>query len=1345
MKDEARNSLSLFISKCQDIDEMIGPTSPISPNQLSHFNSSHFSQIFERIDEEDDSDSVAVDVSDVKVHYGLAIKPTVEAYTEEIDSSAVRIRENKALSGHLSKISEEIEDNFTEIHVNPVYENSFTKAQEMVKKLIEKLLNSSGRELRRALFSLKQIFQDDKDLVHEFIVHKGLACLIKVGSEADQNSQNYILRALGQVMLYVDGMNGVIEHNETIQWFYTLISSQYRLVVKTALKLLLVFVEYSDSNCLLLVNSIDTVDSERGLKPWTNIMNIISEKDLADIELIIISMTLINKTMSGLPDQDSYYDVSDALEDQGMERIIQHYMSKQGTDKELLQQFRTYETVLRHEDGDDDGRPETQKMIVRHKSSIGIDKNRRKSRRHSFGTIQSVGNNHKTQIMTNGNKNNGNLPSWQRKVIQQTEQYNKKLINNNNNNVNTNDFEDIHTNLRLRKSCDLRQKCLIKEHEINQRSSISSCSSNSSADSYGSFASYGSYGSGEEKLSAVETIKILPPSMFDKNVDDNNKKNHQISYHSKQNITTNQWENNNNNTSFNNLNNNINSNNNYVKNDNSNGVKSKLNDITSHISGQYVVNKQTVNDKKWMISTYAKNFEEQTNLVNGKQMPINNNWNSNTNTDSIIENHLKSSNNVRTIKEKIMKPVINTTVTDPMISGSLQRLISAKESLSDPKCQHEFLQWDQIVNTLSRPLLINDLDFTDLRDDDDTDILIANSHVSNTPPFNTNNLLPPPPPPMCSTPPPPPLPNSGAITPPPPPFATRMGNLSSQLFCNQRSQSTPSPTPSPDLSNNSKLIPKNKKTIKLFWKEVKEDKSLLSRLMKKKTIWDEIKSVSVDTQRLEHLFESRAKELVNKKGQESSKKSEILVLDTKRSNAINIGMTKLPPPHIVKTAILKMDSTIMNKEGIEKILSTMMPTDDEKNKILEAQNSNPEVPLGSAEAFLLTLSSITALEARLRLWAFRLDYDSMEREVAEPLMDLKQATAELEKCESFRIVLGTLLAIGNFLNGVEVKGFQIDYLSKVPEVKDTVHKNSLLHHLCHIVMEKYPKSSDLYSELGAVSRASKKDFDEVSKSLQKMEMDCKASWEHLKVIAKHDGSTPMKVRMSEFLADCAERIIVLGIIHRRVINRFKKFLVFLGLPSHQLKETKPNSVLKIISEFALEYRTTRERVKEQLEKKAKHKEKQKQNKEKINTETNKVKAKALEADHELKQILISGSDYESEGCGGRPTKWGTLPGTKLRRPSSGSMTNLSNINSTTTHSRPPAHFRHSVNIEAYTEADDEIIESFMRTTTQPNRTEPRNRRKVRYERASSVNTRRTLKNGLDLSEEERLMLSTLST
>ena len=77
--------------------------------------------------------------------------------------------------------------------------------------------------------------------------------------------------ALGQVMLYVDGMNGVMEHNPTVQWLYSLIASKFRLVAKTALKLLLVFVEYVESNCQLLVKAIETVDVGQGIHKRTGI------------------------------------------------------------------------------------------------------------------------------------------------------------------------------------------------------------------------------------------------------------------------------------------------------------------------------------------------------------------------------------------------------------------------------------------------------------------------------------------------------------------------------------------------------------------------------------------------------------------------------------------------------------------------------------------------------------------------------------------------------------------------------------------------------------------------------------------------------------------------------------------------------------------------------------------------------------------------------------------------------------------------------------------------------------------------------------------------------------------
>lgn len=67
--------------------------------------------------------------------------------------------------------------------------------------------------------------------------------------------------------------------------------------------------------------------------------------------MLIYATSLINKTLSGLSEQDSFYDETDYLEQQGMESIIQRYTSRTGTDLDLLDQFQLYEAALRFEDG----------------------------------------------------------------------------------------------------------------------------------------------------------------------------------------------------------------------------------------------------------------------------------------------------------------------------------------------------------------------------------------------------------------------------------------------------------------------------------------------------------------------------------------------------------------------------------------------------------------------------------------------------------------------------------------------------------------------------------------------------------------------------------------------------------------------------------------------------------------------------------------------------------------------------------------------------------------------------------------------------------------------------------
>ena len=80
---------------------------------------------------------------------------------------------------------------------------------------------------------------------------------------------------------------------------------------------------------------------------------------------------------------------------------------------------------------------------------------------------------------------------------------------------------------------------------------------------------------------------------------------------------------------------------------------------------------------------------------------------------------------------------------------------------------------------------------------------------------------------------------------------------------------------------------------------------------------------------------------------------------------------------------------------------------------------------------------------------------------------------EIRVLETFSQTAGILLVTTDYYYLSQSKGFDISYLAKVPEVKDTVHKQTLLHHLCSCVLEKFPDSTDLYSEFGALTRCSR--------------------------------------------------------------------------------------------------------------------------------------------------------------------------------------------------------------------------------------------------------------------------------
>ncbi|CAH8660526.1 unnamed protein product [Schistosoma guineensis] len=1127
-----------------------------------------------------------------------------------------------------------LQEQWEDLEISADQENSVvlrTKLVVRVKAIIEKLLDANGRELKRSLFSLKQIFQDDKDLVHEFVTHFGLDCLVNVGSRSDQNIQNYILRALGQIMLYVDGMAGVIEHPNILRWLYSLLTSKFRLVMKTALKLQLLFVDYAEMNAMIFVKSVEAyhANTPTSGRPWSYIINILNN-EASDSELLIYAMTLLNKTLNSIPDQDTFYDVTDCLEEMGMQKIVQCHLTKKNCDPELAEQLNLYEASLRYEDGEDfdelplpvsgreslrQGRrmsrvqfmktpegeallssmhalPTSQSMASEMDGMLG-----RKSKR--FQSVENLQNSGLSKSVKNANFHPHTKQTEQKLVnafLAKEGKHNENLSRDDKRKPEMNGYIDNLTKIQLnRLTSSENGETTHKLPHFDQsliNGQVDSPHYNNSVDvdSSDAMKTYRITRSKGISLVYDEELRTMETGTCDTSLSPT------LSYENAESMDD---------------------------------VKGKAIVVPdSPIAG-------SLKNKIEALSRASQKQSEHSTPISPPSVTLSNT----TGTVHLLkEKHSSFENAEEPVKPQLPRERTGKilSVKDRFESGISTKPPSSPGSLVSPKKvtteqtttpassilgeseTNVETFWQRCLDKVKRrPLRLKDLDFTDLEAEEQEDGK------------ESPRLLgpgPPPPPFRGGLPPPPPPPGgSGGLPPPPPPPPTASGGA------------PPPPPPAPGASESSSIpsnlppapgteLPKSKKTIRLHWtewkptakdlkliastksssscdkpdkatgigsrftsalsnnktKEVKRDVKTIANA----TVWSEIVPVKLDPDFLEETFENRSSDIKIKDMKQEVAVKKIEVLDMKRSNAINIGLKVLPPPRTISSAILKMDHSIINREGIEKLLTTMLPTDEECEAIMKAKAEQDGLPLGQAEQFLVTLSAISHLKPRLELWLFKLDYEQNEKEIAEPLNDLKQAVIELINCKTLRYILSVLLSIGNFLNGSTARGFTLDYLGRLPEVKDTKYKNSLLHHVCSIVLDQFPDSTDLHSELGALCRCHRVDWDELPKRLEKLETDSKRSWEHYRLIFSSEKESNKNIKLSDFLTDAMERVICLQMVYRRMSARFRHTLEYLGYSAARASSTSVGYFCRILAEFALEYRTTREKIIEGREKKA---------------------------------------------------------------------------------------------------------------------------------------------------------------
>jgi len=387
------------------------------------------------------------------------------------------------------------------------------------------------------------------------------------------------------------------------------------------------------------------------------------------------------------------------------------------------------------------------------------------------------------------------------------------------------------------------------------------------------------------------------------------------------------------------------------------------------------------------------------------------------------------------------------------------------------------------------------------------------------------------------------------------------------------------------------LHPKTKLRA-LHWNRI----ILSSKSDREPSIWDQMNDeIPLDTTEIETLFSavstkpSRGEEGKEERlGKTPAKPKAISVLDGKRSNAIAIMASRLPPEGELSKAIDSLDTKKMSKEAISALIANP-PTEDEIALIRSVEDPSA---LDKPERILLCLSNLPLLSERLKIWLFQLELEELKREVEIPLRNLREAIKEVRSSETLKRVLSIVLSIGNYLNGGtnrgQADGFSLEALCKLSMVKDVNNQTTLSNYVLKLYKKKYFSNqtmkgfSEELSHLDAALRVSLEDIKAKIADIQRRLSDAQSFIQ----VTTASNDLPLQKFNDEFvpfLKNASSTTTVLYSQMNSVMKDFTDLQIYLGLSEQKAKSLDPESFFSSLKEFTTSFQKDLEQMEKNIQ------------------------------------------------------------------------------------------------------------------------------------------------------------------
>ncbi|XP_032293909.1 protein diaphanous isoform X1 [Drosophila virilis] len=430
------------------------------------------------------------------------------------------------------------------------------------------------------------------------------------------------------------------------------------------------------------------------------------------------------------------------------------------------------------------------------------------------------------------------------------------------------------------------------------------------------------------------------------------------------------------------------------------------------------------------------------------------------------------------------------------------------------------------------------------------------------PPPGAGGPIPPPPPPMAGgprPPPPPPMPGmaGGPRPPPPPPMPGMGGGPPPPPMPGMMRPGGPPPPPmmmmpmapvlphglkpkkkwdpkTPMKRANWKAIVPAKMSENAFWVKCQEDKLASDDFLQELAIKFSSKPVKKENQ----------KDAVDKPTTLTKKNVDLRVLDSKSAQNLSIllgGSLKHLSYEQIKICLLRCDTDILSSNILQNLIQYLPPP--EQLKRLQEFKAKGE-PLPPIEQFAATIGEIKRLSPRLHNLNFKLTYADLVQDIKPDIVAGTAACEEIRNSKKFSKILELILLLGNYMNSGSKNeaafGFEISYLTKLTNTKDTDNKQTLLHYLVDLVEKKFPEALNFYDDLSHVNKASRVNMDAIQKNMRQMNAAVKnleTDLQNNKVPQCEDDK--FSEVMGKFAVECRQQVDVLGKMQVQMEKLFK--------------------------------------------------------------------------------------------------------------------------------------------------------------------------------------------------------------